>query len=145
MNKVIRQVMVVALMVGSVSSAAFAKDALSEDYIMFCGSKTQIEDMFHAKGEKGSLTKKDLKELNESRQPTLDVLANGKVAIKKLLDEGNKADTGAFGVIIVCGVLNSIQSEVRDNGCIDLSTNQAVQDNGGLAACAEMINALPKN
>src|SRR5207253_7246510 len=105
--------------------------AASDDYQMFCGSAKSIEDVMHAQGHSGKLTKKDIAELQQSRQPMLDVLANGPQGIAKIIADGDKSDIGGFGVIMVCGVLTSIKAEVQANGCVDMVHNKVVMDTAG--------------
>jgi hypothetical protein len=41
-------------------------------------------------------------------------------------------------------VLDSIKAEVQSKGCYDLVSHQAVKDQGGLAACADVMSRLPR-
>lgn len=136
--KTISKILILSMIVSNIAHAA------SDDYVIFCGNKQQIEDVMHAQGQKGSLTKKDIKEISEQRAPLLSVLAKGAQGIRKVLDEGSKADTGGFGALLVCGLATQLKTEIQTLGCYDFQTNQPVMDNGGIAACESLLAAVPK-
>lgn len=114
----------------------------AETYAMFCGSRAELTAWAKSKGQK--ITKSDFLELSEQRSPILNVLKNGKRAIKQILDEGDKSDTGPFGAILTCGMLVQIKDQVLQKGCYDLSTNKPVRDAGGIKACEDLMSRLPK-
>lgn len=133
--------MSVALLSLSTHSMA-ALTEQQETYAMFCGSRADLKEFAQSKGQK--ITNKDILELSQSRAPLLNVLKKGKQGIKELLDEGNASDTGPFGVIIACGMIDQLKQEILAEGCYDLKTNKAVRDQGGIEACAEVMASLPK-
>lgn len=133
-----------SVLVSAVSSAVFAAGTPSDNYIMFCGGKTQIEKFMNDQGHSGKLSKNDLKELNEQRSPVLDILENGDAGIQRLLDLGDKQDVGGFGVLMACGVITSVKTEIAESGCLNLVTNKAVLDNGGIEACERTMAAVQK-
>ncbi len=114
----------------------------SEDWISFCGDKKTFIDHF---GPGEVPTAQELAELNESRLPILKVLTGGKKAIAELLEEGNRSDTGAFGVIIACGVIDKIKLEIKEKGCFSLTSKKPVKDKGGIKACEEVLSKLPRS
>lgn len=114
----------------------------SEDWIMFCGDKKTLLEHFGAAGE--TPTTAELKEANESRKPILKVLAEGKKGIAALLEEGNRTDTGPFGVLLACGVIDKIKHEIKEKGCYSLTSKTPVKDKGGIKACAEVLSKLPR-
>lgn len=132
-----KAILLSSLLLGSL----FAKAGeLSKEYIMFCGSKSALVELAKQEGQK--VTKKDLVELAQSRSPILNVLQKGAAGIQELLDEGSKNDTGAFGVMAVCTVINDHKDEIKANGCIDLNDNSVVEDNGGIDSCAKVMDKL---
>ncbi len=114
----------------------------SEDWTIFCGDKKTLMDHFGA-GEVP--TAQELEEINQSRLPILKILTGGKKAIAELLEEGSRSDTGAFGVIIACGVIENIKLEIKEKGCFSLTTNKPVKDKGGIKACEEVLSKLPRS
>lgn len=123
------------------SSIALA-DETEKTYVMFCGNKAALEKM--AAEEGFTITKEDLLEMNETRAPILDILKNGAEGIERQLELGNSQDTGAFGVIISCGMIDQVKDLIKKKGCFDLKTNKVVKDKGGIAACAEIMAKLPR-
>lgn len=123
------------------SANAMALTEQQESYAMFCGSIEDLKELAISKGEK--LTKKDIIEISKSREGVLDVLKTGKKGLQKLLDEGSRADTGPFGVIMTCGMIDQLKTEIKTEGCYDLKTNLAVKDNGGIKACSDLLKTLP--
>ena len=71
-------------------------------------------------------------------------MKNGKAGIQRVLQEGEAQDTGPFGLIIACGLINELKVDIKKKGCTDLATNKAVKDNGGIAACEEVMASLPR-
>lgn len=121
------------------TSTAFASN---ENYIMFCGNKAALSKLAQEQGME--MTAEDLKEISESRGPVLEILKNGKAGIQRVLQEGEAQDTGPFGLIIACGLINELKVDIKKKGCTDLATNKAVKDNGGIAACEEVMASLPR-
>lgn len=121
------------------SSLVFAN---SESYVMFCGNKAALEKLAAEQGD--VVTAEDIKEIRESRAPILDILKNGAEGIRRQIELGEEQDTGAFGAIIACGMIDQLKEEIKKKGCTDLATNRAVKDKGGIAACAELMGKLPK-
>jgi hypothetical protein len=106
-----------------------------------CGSAEELKVLTGGK----PLSKADKKELNEMRAPVQKVLNNGEAGIKEVLEEGSKQDTGAFGAIMVCSLLNSMKPLIAQKGCVpNLSSNQKVYDGPGFAACEKLMANLPK-
>ena len=124
----------------ALTSTAFANN---ENYIMFCGNKAALTKLVNEQGLE--MTVEDLKELAETRSPVLDILKNGKAGIQRVLEEGNAQDTGAFGVLIACGVITEMKDLIKKKGCTNLATNKVVKDNGGIAACEEVMSSLPRS
>lgn len=122
------------------SSMVFAND--SESYVMFCGNKAALTKLAAEQGD--VVTAEDIKEIKESRAPILDILKNGKKGIQRLLELGEQQDTGGFGVLVACGMIDQLKEEIKQKGCTDLTTNRAVKDKGGIAACAELMANLPR-
>lgn len=115
----------------------------SQDWIMFCGDQKTFSE--HAEREFGGKpSAKELKELNESRKPILKVLAGGNKAIKELLDEGSRSDTGPFGVIMACGMLVNLKHEIAEKGCFSLTSTAPIKDKGGIKACEDLLAKMPK-
>lgn len=122
------------------SSMVFAND--SETYVMFCGSKSDLEKF--ASEQYMVISAHDLKDMKESRAPILDILRNGEKGIQRVLELGEQQDTGGFGALIACGMIDQLKEEIKEKGCYDLTTNRAVKDKGGIAACTELLARLPK-
>lgn len=128
----------------TLSFSAFAQDSENpaESFAMFCGSRAELTQLAKAQGQK--ITKADLAELNQSRRPILNILVNGNEAIQQLLDEGSKANTGAFGVVMACGMIDQLKNEISQKGCVDLETNKAVMNVSGIQACEAVMKKLNK-
>ena len=122
------------------SSTAFANN---ETYTMFCGNRAALIKLANEQGLE--MTSEELKEITETRAPVLDILKNGNAGIQRVLEQGQAQDTGAFGVLIACGVINEMKDLIRKKGCTDLTTNRAIKDNGGIAACEEVMAKLPRS
>lgn len=122
------------------SSMVFSGD--SESYVMFCGNKAALAKLAAEQGD--VVTTEDIREIKESRAPILDILKNGKKGIQRVLELGKQQDTGGLGVLVACGMIDQLKEEIKKKGCTDLSTNRAVKDNGGIAACAEVMANFPK-
>ncbi len=120
-----------------------AEPQAAETYSMFCGDRAAIESFARSQGA-SSVSEAEFAELNDQRQVILKVLSKGAVGLQELLDEGSRSNTGVFGVILACGLLDSIKTEVQNQGCYDLVTNQPVMDQGGIAACADVMSRLPR-
>jgi hypothetical protein len=148
MGKIRCSFMLVALLafVGVVTAQATENSAglnAAETYNMFCGDRAAIEAFARSQGAT-SVSETEFAELNEQRQVILKVLQKGAAGLQELLNEGSRSDTGPFGVLLACGVLDSIKAEVQSKGCYDLVSHQAVKDQGGLAACADVMSRLPR-
>lgn len=115
------------------SSVSFAAPSKAETYAGFCGSLEAVEKVA---GEK--LSDQELQELTEQRTPILDVLRNGQEAVDALANQEN----GPIVVLLVCGVLDEISAQVAEKGCTDLNSGDVVHDNGGLAACQQVMTAI---
>ncbi|MCM2351788.1 MAG: hypothetical protein NDI69_17365 [Bacteriovoracaceae bacterium] len=122
------------------SSMVFAND--SESYVMFCGNKAALAKLAAEQGD--VVTAEDIREIKESRAPILDILKNGKKSIQRLLEVSEQQDTGVFGVLAACGMINELKEDIKQKGCTDLTTNRVVKDKGGIAACVELMAKLPK-
>ena len=115
----------------------------AENYAMFCGSREDLLSMMKSRGEEVSeATESDFVELNKQREPLLKILKNGDSAIKEILAEGNKSDTGPLGVILACGILEQIKSEVIAKGCFDLASNRAFKNKQALKANIQACEAV---
>lgn len=114
----------------------------SEEWIVFCGDKQSLLAHFGASGQKP--TAAELKEANASRLPILKILAEGKKGIAAVLEEGNRSDTGGFGVVIACGMIDQIKHEIKEKGCYSLTSKTPVKDKGGIKACEEVLAKLPR-
>lgn len=126
------------------NSDNYASKASDNDitYTMYCGSKPEIKALAIAEGK--TFTDAELDELGESRKPILDILLNGDVAIQSLLDSGSKSDTGPFGAIIACSVIDSIKNKILKNGCRDWKTNKIIKNISGIAACDDFLKRIKK-
>lgn len=113
----------------------------SQDWILFCGDQATFLDHM-GPGIKPST--KDLREVDKSRGPILKVLTEGKKGLAELLKEGNRSDTGPFGAILACGVIEKIKYEIKDKGCYLLLSNKRVSDQGGIKACEEFLSRMPR-
>lgn len=134
-----KKLITIAVLLLSVKAMALTEQ--QETYAMFCGSRVDLTEFAISKGER--ITAKDIKELSETRAPVLDVLANGNEGLSRMLDEGNRTDTGAFGAIAACGIIVQLEKEIKKAGCYNLKTNKAVVDNGGIKACKALMAKLP--
>lgn len=111
-----------------------------ESYIIQCGSLQDVAKL--VKTDFKDISDADLKELQETRQVTFSVMRDGESAIQKLLDQGNKDDIGALGVLLACGMIDQISDRVKTRGCINLENNEVVSDGPGIQICKEMIAGL---
>lgn len=119
---------------------AEAVEEQEQTFTLLCGSREDLQAFASKTGEK--VTEADLAQVKQSRQFILQVLKDPQPALKAVLDEGNKSDTGAFGLLITCGALVVMKDKILEKGCYDLDTNQPVKDNGGIAACEKIIEQL---
>lgn len=126
------------------SFSAFAQDSENpaENFAMFCGTRAELIQLAKARGQE--IAKADFAEINQWRRPILNILANGNEAIQQLLDEGSKANTGAFGVVMACGVIDQFKNDISQKGCMDLETNKAVMNVSGFQACEAVMKKLNK-
>lgn len=136
------KVMTVASLVVAFSMSASAAQP-SDGYVGFCGSKAQLVE--YARKTGGTVTATDLKDLSKRRAPVLDVLANGKDGLDRLLAQGSKDSMGGFNVLAACGVLQELAPEIKESGCYDLKTNKPVFDKGGIAICVEIMKRANAN
>lgn len=119
------------------TSLAFASK--SEDYVMFCGSRAELNRLASQQGE--VVTEDDIKEMTDSRSPILKVLNEGSKGIEKLLREGSQNDVGSFAVVMTCGVIVKEKRAIAKYGCFNLRTNKAVMDKGGIVACEQFLKS----
>lgn len=132
------------LLCGSVSFAQeqeiISEAQKQETYAIQCGTLEQVATAIGQSAE--SITEDDKKVLQEIRGGTFEVLVGGEKAIQKLLDEGSKADTGGFGVLLACGMIEQIDSMIAEKGCLNLTTQETTKGEAGIAACKSVMKAV---
>jgi hypothetical protein len=122
------------------SSAQANEPTAAENYAMFCGSRNELISFLKSQGQDtDAITEAELLDLNQGRMAMIRILKNGNSAIQELIAEGSKADTGAFGAIMACGVLVELKNDVLKKGCYDLSTNKPVKNKNGIEACEVLL------
>lgn len=142
--KLSKLVLTAIFMCGSIAFAQ-EEDVISEtqkeeSYIMQCGSQEALGKLVGQ--DLSTLTDAEKKELQDIRQTTYDVLVGGEEAIKKLLDEGSKNDTGGFGVILACGLIDQMGSRVAEQGCLNFATGETTKGEAGIKACKTVMDNL---
>lgn len=115
----------------------------AEVYTMFCGSLEDIQAYAKSKGYE-NVSSAELAEMKKSRSLITQLLQDPAPTMKSILDQGNKSDTGAFGLIITCGAITQMKDLILEKGCTDLETNKKVQDKGGIKACEDLMAQFPK-
>lgn len=125
---------------GSMAFAQLDNSQVEETYAIQCGT---LEDVSKVVGQDmATATDEEKKELQEIRQSTYDVLVGGEKAIQKLLDDGNKSDTGGFGVILACGMIEQIGAKVSEKGCLNMATGETTKGEAGIKACKSVMDAI---
>lgn len=132
------------------SSFSYAQDSTADDaaelqktYMLTCGTYSQAAEAADHAGEE--LSDSDKKELRDMRMPVLNVLRKGQQALQDIKDEGDKNDTGGFGLILTCGLIDQFSAQLKEKGCLDLETNEVVKDAaGGIALCQDLAKKLNK-
>lgn len=119
-----------------------AEQEIEEFYIFQCGTLEEMTKIL--KVEVRDLSDADIEEVIKSRKINLSIIREGMPAIKKLIAEGSKNDTGGFGALLACGVVNNISEKVKERGCLDLETNDVVSEGPGFAICKEMLSKVKK-
>ena len=130
------------------SSFSYSQEALKKEmseeektYAMMCGNIAQAAAA--ADHSASDISADDVKELISTRQPVLSILRQGKIGIDAIIKDGDKNDTGGFGLILACGLVEQMASQIAEKGCIDISTNEVVKDTaGGIAICKELNKKL---
>lgn len=135
--KLSKLVMTAILMTGSMAFAQLDDAQIQETYAVQCGT---LDDVSKVVGQDmAAATDEEKKELQEIRQTMYDVLVGGEKAIHKLLDEGSKNDTGGFGVILACGMIDQIASKVAEKGCLNIATGETTKGEAGIKACKSVM------
>ncbi len=142
--KLSKLVLTAILMSGSMAFAqqeeVLSDAQIQETYAVQCGT---LEEVGKAVGQDMStITAEEKKELQEMRKTTYDVLVGGEKAIQALLDEGNKNDTGGFGVILACGLIDQIGSKISEKGCLNIETGETTKGEAGIKACKSVMDAI---
>lgn len=143
--KLSKLVLAAILMSGSMAFAqqeeAVISDAqVEETFAIQCGT---LEELAKAAGQDlSTITDAEKKEIQDIRQTTYDVLVGGETAIKKLLDEGDKNDTGGFGVILACGLIDQIGSKISEKGCLNIATGETTKGEAGIKACKSVMDGI---
>ncbi|AZZ35937.1 hypothetical protein CIK05_03725 [Bdellovibrio sp. qaytius] len=142
--KLSKLVLAGVLMCGSI---AFAQDdevitdaEIQENYAIQCGT---LEEMGQVVGQDiSTASDADKKELQDIRQVNFDVLVGGQKAIQKLLDEGSKSDTGGFGAVIACTMVDQMSSRISEKGCLNIATGETTKGEAGIAACKAVLESI---
>ena len=145
-----------SLIVILATSTVFAQQAEGEDklspeeiqktYDFQCGSVADVIRSVKAENPdmKDELSADELKELIQTRSVMLDVLKNGAPAVQKMLEQGSKSDTGPFGALIACSMIDVLSEKISSEGCLDLSTGERISGGPGIDVCKEMVKKLKK-
>ena len=133
-----------SLFILTATASAFAQEMSDKEkqeiFAMQCGS---VEDIAKAMGTTADqFTDKDKKEISEIRSATLAIVKDGSAGIKKLLEDGSKSDTGVFGAVLACGLVDQISDMIKEKGCLDLETNQVIKASSEIDNCSELVKKL---
>lgn len=139
MNPNLQLKLITISLLATIATGAFAQ---SDNYTMTCGSASDLRQLAAKEGM--TISNEEMREFGAGRVHVLDVLENGKAAIKRLLDLGSKEDLGSFPALVTCGVIVELKDEIKANGCADLLTNEVVLDNGGVKACEDHLKKIRK-
>lgn len=113
---------------------------IEELFIFQCGSLEEMTNILKLKTN--DLSDAEKAEVINSRKINLSIIREGAPAVKLLLKQGSKQDTGGFGAILACGLVSQISEKVRERGCVDLETNEVIKDGPGIEICNEMIKKV---
>lgn len=106
---------------------------MEEFYISQCRSVDEMAKILNE--DVKDITESDMIILIESRKMNISIIREGAPAIKRVIEDGSRSDTGPFGAMLACGVVNYIEAKVKERGCLDLETNEVIMDGPGFAAC----------
>lgn len=140
MKNILATIIILAAGLHASAGEKVSQEEVDQVYALQCGTLEQVLKIPGIEvGKNGKLTTSELNELNQVRDVTLEILKRGKPAVKELLEDGEKQDTGPLGAILACGLIMSIESKLKAEGCLDLKSNTIVKGDIGIQACAEVV------